>query len=138
MSGEFNTGRRHFLKATAAAGGGLLIGLYLPPAARLAAAIPAGAESFARNAFLRIAPDDSVTFVLHKSEMGQGIRTTLPMIVDDDGRVKIWDQLSTARGCEIAGTTFDTVLRRQYLGQNEPTIACTGTAGSLAAAFDRF
>ncbi|MGI9421527.1 MAG: hypothetical protein ACR2RA_27170, partial [Geminicoccaceae bacterium] len=55
----------------------------------------------------------------------------------DDGRVRIWDQLSATRACEIAGTTFDTVRRRQYLGQNESTIACTDTSGSFAAAFDR-
>ena len=47
----------------------------------------------------------------------------------DDGRVKIWDQLSVDKACEIAGTTFDKVRRRQYLGQDEPTIACsTSTA----------
>ncbi|MGI9416197.1 MAG: protein kinase domain-containing protein [Geminicoccaceae bacterium] len=46
----------------------------------------------------------------------------------DDGRVKIWDQLSVDKACEIAGATFDTVRRRQYLGQDEPTIACKTSA----------
>ncbi|MGI9508029.1 MAG: serine/threonine-protein kinase [Geminicoccaceae bacterium] len=42
----------------------------------------------------------------------------------DDGRVRIWDQLSVTKACEVAGAAFDTVRRRQYLGQEEPMVAC--------------
>lgn len=84
MNGEFNASRRRFLKASAAVGGGLLIGLYLPPGGRLAAAANADTETFAPNAFLRIAPDDTVTFILHKSEMGQGVYTALPMLIAEE------------------------------------------------------
>ncbi len=91
MTGQFNASRRRFLKATAAAGGGLLIGLYLPPGGRLAAATPADADSFAPNAFLRIAPDDTITFILHKSEMGQGVYTALPMLIAEELEVGLND-----------------------------------------------
>lgn len=50
----------------------------------------------------------------------------------DDGQVKLWDQLSTIRACEIAGTAFDAVRQNQYLGEGEPTIACSvGKAPAL-------
>ncbi|GAB4224971.1 MAG: hypothetical protein Tsb0032_30500 [Kiloniellaceae bacterium] len=42
----------------------------------------------------------------------------------DDGRVQLWDSFSTARACEIAGAAFDSVLRRQYLGKEERSLAC--------------
>ena len=42
----------------------------------------------------------------------------------DDGKVKIWDQLSRARTCEIAGVAFDAVRRNQYLGKGEHSMAC--------------
>ncbi len=84
MKRSFSTDRRRFLKASAAAGGGLLIGLYLPPGGRLAAAAPTSKDAFTPNAFLRIAPDDTVTFILHKSEMGQGVYTALPMLIAEE------------------------------------------------------
>ena len=37
----------------------------------------------------------------------------------DDGRVKIWDQLSVARACEIGAPAFDARRRNQYLGEGE-------------------
>ncbi len=42
----------------------------------------------------------------------------------DDGKVKIWDQLSMARTCEIAGAAFDVTRRKQYLGEGEDSVAC--------------
>lgn len=42
----------------------------------------------------------------------------------DDGKVKIWDQLSVARTCEIGGDAFDAVRRRQYLGEGKGSEAC--------------
>ena len=84
MSCSFNQSRRRFLKASAAAGGGLLLGFHLPPAGRLAAASPSDAQTFAPNAFLRIAADDTVTFILNKAEMGQGVYTALPMLIAEE------------------------------------------------------
>jgi isoquinoline 1-oxidoreductase subunit beta len=79
--------RRQFLKTSALLGGGLVIGFVIPAAKRLAFAQPAAAAavaSFAPNAFLRIGNDDSVTVLLSHSEMGQGVWTTLPMLIAEE------------------------------------------------------
>jgi len=78
--------RRSFLKAGAAAGGGLLISIYVPEwttsgGSQAAAAAPA---TFAPNAFVRIGTDDSVTVIVNKSEMGQGVYTSLPMLLAEE------------------------------------------------------
>ncbi|MGH8712963.1 MAG: molybdopterin cofactor-binding domain-containing protein, partial [Casimicrobiaceae bacterium] len=74
--------RRRFLQAGAAAGGGLLIGITLPPlGGRARAASPA---VFQPNAFIRIAPDNTVTIVVGQSEMGQGVLTSLPQMIADE------------------------------------------------------
>jgi isoquinoline 1-oxidoreductase subunit beta len=79
--------RRDFLKVSAATGGGMLLSLALPAisgVARALAAGPQGAASFAPNAFIRIGADDTVTVIVGKSEMGQGVLTSLPMIVAEE------------------------------------------------------
>jgi isoquinoline 1-oxidoreductase beta subunit len=82
MNTSLTLNRREFLKATAAAGGGLLIGLYLP--GRIEAATSQAAAEFTPNAFLRIAPDNTVTVIVKHLEMGQGVYTGLPTIVADE------------------------------------------------------
>jgi len=76
--------RREFLTVSAASGAGLIIGMYLPAAVRadLASADPPG--PFAPNAWLRIDPAGTVTVTVAKSEMGQGVLTSLPMIVAEE------------------------------------------------------
>lgn len=78
--------RRTFLATSAVAGGGLLIGLSLPTGLRrvLAQEPPAAAPKIVPNAFIRIAPDDTVTILLKHSEMGQGVSTSLPMVVAEE------------------------------------------------------
>ncbi|WP_118133580.1 xanthine dehydrogenase family protein molybdopterin-binding subunit [Oceanicella sp. SM1341] len=80
-----NPSRRRFL----ALGSGLVIGLSLPLAARAqsgAAAVIRGdaAGSFAPNAFVRIAPDDTVTVLIKHLEMGQGPYTGLTTLVAEE------------------------------------------------------
>ncbi|HKI02384.1 MAG TPA: xanthine dehydrogenase family protein molybdopterin-binding subunit [Thermoanaerobaculia bacterium] len=81
--------RRSFLKSSAVVGGGLVVSFFVPagfrrfafaqePAAAGPPALPAA------NAFLRIGGDESVTVILAHSEMGQGIWTTLPMMVNEE------------------------------------------------------
>jgi len=74
--------RREFLKLTVGASGGLLIGIYLPAARSARAAAPEGV--FAPNAFVRIATDGTVSVVVNHSEMGQGVYTSLPMLLADE------------------------------------------------------
>ncbi|MGC2448512.1 MAG: xanthine dehydrogenase family protein molybdopterin-binding subunit [Candidatus Sulfotelmatobacter sp.] len=70
--------RREFVGAGVAAGAGLVIGFYLPHKGA------SQKESFSPNAYLRITPDNKVTIVVARSEMGQGVRTALPMILAEE------------------------------------------------------
>ena len=70
--------RRNFLTVGAAAGAGLVIGFYLPHGKS------SGKDVFSPNAYVRIAPDGKITIVCARSEMGQGVRTALPMILAEE------------------------------------------------------
>jgi isoquinoline 1-oxidoreductase beta subunit len=75
--------RRAFLKT----GGALVIACFVPIAIRRALAedTPAAAKKpVSPNAFIRIAPDESVTILLKHSEMGQGVWTSIPMVVAEE------------------------------------------------------
>jgi len=74
--------RRSFLKAGAAAAGGLVLGFVIPGANRSATA--AAATPAAPNAFLRIAPDDTITVMVDRLESGQGVHTALPMLIAEE------------------------------------------------------
>ena len=74
--------RRDFLRLTVTAGGGLLIGFYLPGVSRLAEA--ATPKEFAPNAFVRIGTDGRITVIVNHSEMGQGVYTALPMLLAEE------------------------------------------------------
>ncbi len=74
--------RRNFLQAGATAAGGLMLGFYLPERSPMAAQ-PAPTPS-KLNAFVRIGADDSVTLMIHKSEMGQGTVTSLSMLLAEE------------------------------------------------------
>jgi len=77
--------RREFLKTTAAFSGGLCIAAYVPElAAGAREQAAAGPGVFAPNAFLRIASDDTITVIVNHSEMGQGIYTGLPMLLNEE------------------------------------------------------
>jgi isoquinoline 1-oxidoreductase beta subunit len=79
--------RRHFLRATAIVGGGVLLTSYLEPLAGAAAFAEGGSASaadFLPNAFIRIAPSGIVTIIAKNPEIGQGIKTMLPMLIADE------------------------------------------------------
>ena len=76
--------RRDFIKVASATGAGLVISFYLPGAGRLEAAAGLPDAPFVPNAWLRIDKSGIVTILVGKSEMGQGIRTALPMIVAEE------------------------------------------------------
>ncbi|MEI2721316.1 MAG: molybdopterin cofactor-binding domain-containing protein [Gemmatimonadales bacterium] len=73
--------RREFLKVTALAGGGIAIGSWWQP---LDAAGAPMAEVFEPNAFIRITADSVITIVSKNPEIGQGIKTSLPMLVAEE------------------------------------------------------
>src|SRR5258705_11581686 len=72
-------GRRTFLRVGALAGGGMLLGLYVGPKARAQA--PA---SFVPGAFVRLSPDGTVTIMAKNPEVGQSIKTALPMLIAEE------------------------------------------------------
>jgi len=78
--------RRSFLRVTALAGGGVLIASYLEPVSSVLAQGPAGgpAPTFKADAFIRIGPDGVVTIMAKNPEIGQGVKTSLPMIIADE------------------------------------------------------
>ncbi|MBC3777151.1 xanthine dehydrogenase family protein molybdopterin-binding subunit [Pseudomonas sp. SWRI99] len=76
--------RRGFLKGSAVLSGGLMVAFMVPVAHRFARAAENESKTFAPNAFLRIAADNSVTVLLGHSEMGQGIWTGLTMLIAEE------------------------------------------------------
>jgi isoquinoline 1-oxidoreductase beta subunit len=91
MRSVTNTSRREFLKSSAAGSAGLLLAFYAPA---LAAAPNAPEPDFKPNAYIRIDPRGDVHLVVTRSEMGQGVRTALAMILAEEldadwSRVKI-------------------------------------------------
>jgi len=80
MNIPVSANRRQFLQGATALG--LIVGFHIPDGGRALAAEP-GSE-FVPNAFIRIAPDNSVTILLKHSEMGQGVWTSLPMVVAEE------------------------------------------------------
>ncbi|MFI5227439.1 MAG: molybdopterin cofactor-binding domain-containing protein [Gemmatimonadales bacterium] len=91
--------RRAFIKVGALAGGGLLIGTYLRFGASPAFAenAPLAGDSFAPNAFITITPSGAVSIIAPNSEMGQGIKTGLPMIVAEELDVP-WERVTVVQG----------------------------------------
>src|SRR5262245_22920818 len=88
MTSAVNQGRRNFLKAGAAAGGGLIVGFYLPGAAR-----PAEANTGVTklSSFLKIGTDGKVTFFCGQAEMGQGAHNALAMLIAEELEVDFKD-----------------------------------------------
>ncbi|HUR22014.1 MAG TPA: molybdopterin cofactor-binding domain-containing protein [Vicinamibacterales bacterium] len=102
--------RRSFLRALNLAVGGVALGYYFPASAQKptnepgkppgpkpttgSQAIEATAPGLNPNVFIHVGPDGTVTIVCHRSEMGQGIRSSLPVLIADElgaqmARVKI-------------------------------------------------
>lgn len=87
MNAVVDPSRRQFLKSSATLAAGLTIALALPIAVRRALAqegAPAKPPAVDPNAFVHIGSDDSVTVLLKHSEMGQGVWTTLPLVLAEE------------------------------------------------------
>ena len=89
--------RRRFVKVSALAGGGLLIGTYVHLGELDAAESLAAAADFAPNAFISISSSGAVSLIAPNSEMGQGVKTSLPMIVAEELDVA-WEQVTVTQG----------------------------------------
>ncbi len=140
--------RREFVAAGVAAGAGLVIGFYLPHKSS------SQQEFFSPNAYLRITPDNKVTIVVARSEMGQGVRTALPMILAEELEAD-WKQIeieqagaSTLFGDQTTGgsasirTTWDPMrkagaaaremlISAAALTWNVPRSSCAADSGRI-------
>jgi isoquinoline 1-oxidoreductase beta subunit len=76
--------RREFLHATGMTGAGLMLGIALPLRSRFALAQESRKFVYPPSAFIRIGTDDSVTILINKLEFGQGVMTSLPMLIAEE------------------------------------------------------
>src|SRR6204780_3112314 len=97
--------RRSFLRVSSLTGGGLLLGLYIKPPKASAQFGPQAAQ--VPNNFIKIAPDGTVTIMAKDPEVGQGVKTMLPMLIAEELDVD-W------KSVKIEQTDFDD---KKYSGQ---------------------
>lgn len=137
MTPPLTVDRRAFLKTGAAVGTGLLVGFHLP-------AFGASAEDQEKkkpnpfNAWVHITPDNRVSLILGKSEMGQGIMTALPMILAEElsldwSKVKI-EQAATNPAVYDHGTGGSGSVSASYLPLRQAGAAAREMLISAAAA----
>ena len=130
--------RREFIALGVAAGAGLVIGFYLPHGSN-------GAGEFSPNAYLKITLDNKVIVVVARSEMGQGVRTSLPMILAEELEAD-WKQIqieqagaSTLFGDQTTGgsasvrTTWDP-MRKAGAAAREMLISAAALEWGVARA----
>ena len=86
------TSRRDFLKTSAIASTGLMLGVSLPGVISKA---QAAGTVFTPNAWVHIADDNTITLISARSEMGQGVYTSMPMLVAEELNVRL-DQIKVA------------------------------------------
>jgi len=125
MNEILNLSRRDFLRTGAVAGGGLVLGLYLPPLGNRVAAAQPSSSTFAPNAFIRIGTDDFVTVIVNHSEMGQGVYTALPMLVAEELDAD-WSKI------RVEAAPVDAVYNHTAFG-----IQMTGGSTSTWSEYDR-
>ena len=129
MTNIANRGRREFVSAGVAVGGGLLLGLTLPGLGLHASAAAGGAKSAALgpqlNAWLQIAADNSITIIVDRAEMGQGVYTALPMLIAEELHVGL-DAIQV-----VAAPVGDAYVNPGNGGQ------ITGTSNSVQDAWDK-
>lgn len=87
-----NQTRRDFLKTTASVTGGLILAFHLPASTRFALAGETTAVDTPINAWLRISTSDTITILVAHSEMGQGVHTSLPMLIAEELEAD-WNQI---------------------------------------------
>ena len=97
---SLNFSRRNFLKTSVLAGGGMLIGFNLLSACRPEAIVPVDISKLNFNdfnAFIKISEEGYVTIFSPNPEIGQGVKTSMPMIIAEELDVS-WDKVSVAQG----------------------------------------
>ncbi len=83
-TGTRGVSRRTFFRVVTVAGGGIALAVGLPPLIRRARGAGADSESGSPDLYIQIAPNNTVTITVPRSEMGQGVRTSLAMLVAEE------------------------------------------------------
>lgn len=117
--------RRTFLKLSAGAGAGLVLGLSFP---RLASAATEGASAPTFTPFVRIAPDSTVTVIVKHLDKGQGAATGLATLVADELDAS-WDQIAT---------DFAPANAELYNNLQWGPVQGTGGSSAIANAFEQY
>ena len=94
-----NVSRRGFLKKLGISSTALVLGVQLPAMLTIPKALAGvtGSDKFSPSVYVQIGADNIVSIVVHRSEMGQGIRTSIPMIVADELGAD-WQQIAVVQG----------------------------------------
>ncbi|HUX45284.1 MAG TPA: molybdopterin cofactor-binding domain-containing protein [Terracidiphilus sp.] len=116
--------RRNFLQMTALTGGGLALSLYDRPLARAlgGAQGQSGSPGLSPRAFVRIEPSGTITIMAKGPEIGQGVRTMLPMLIAEELDVD-WSQVRVEQadlneaiyGPQFAGGSMSTPINWEPL-----------------------
>lgn len=111
-----NLSRRHFLRGTAVAGGGLVVGFSLSGCSSAVLPVDNIPGGFTANAFLQITPDNSVRFYCPRDEMGQGVTTGLGTLIAEE--------------LDIDPYALDIVFAGVHSDYANPDMMVQGTGGS--------
>ncbi len=117
--------RRDFLKTGALVGGGLILGIHLPVRDSFSETPKQPAVPIVPNAFIRIGADDTVTIIVNHSEMGQGVYTSLPMLVAEELEAD-WAKI------RVESAPVDPVYNHTVFGMQT-----TGGSSSVWSEYDR-
>ena len=145
----FTLDRREFLRVSGIAGGGLLLGAWLDfgrDGVLEAREAPDTLADFSPNAFIRIAPDGTITVMAKNPEIGQGIKTMLPMLIAEEldvdfSAITIEQAMSdpTKYGTQVAGGSTATPtnwepLRKAGAAGRQMLVAAAAAAWNVPAA----
>ncbi len=109
-----NVSRRNFLRTSAVAGGGLVVGFSLSGCS--SAPLPIEGSGYLPNAFLQITPDNVVSFYCPRDEMGQGVTTGLGTLVAEE--------------LDVDPHSLDIVFAGVHSDYNNPDMGVQATGGS--------
>src|SRR2546421_8726203 len=123
-SNSLSVSRRTFLRVSSAAAGGLLVSLYFD--APLLAQQPPKPKIYPPDAFVHIRPDGKIVIQVNRLEFGQGVQTSLPMLLADEMDAD-WSQVVA----ELAPAAD--VYRDPLFG-----IQMVGGSGSIAHSFQQY
>jgi isoquinoline 1-oxidoreductase beta subunit len=137
MTTTLDVSRRSFLRVVGIAGGGLLLGSYIETFTAATAEGATPADQFSPNAFIFIGTDGKVTLISKNPEIGQGIKTSLPMIIAEELDVD-WKSVTVEQamsdpskyGNQFAGGSLGTPMNWDDLRR----VGAVGRALMIAAA----